>query len=307
MRSRNAWLLALGVVLGVLGISAPLSARAQGIAVLKSPRIEPFAQALAGFIAACDNTITEYDLPGSPSQQKSVIKRMLAANPTLILALGPAAAQVAKAEVQDIPVVFFMVPNPHKFGLEGKNVTGISLDIPTETQFTLYKSLVPALQTLGVIYDPAKTSTLVADASRAARTLGLQLLAAPVTSHKDVPAALRSLLGKIDALWMVPDDTVVTPISFDFLLLTAFEQRLPFLTVSEIFVEAGALASLSPDYAEVGRQACQLAREIERGRAAALQVFPPTKVNLALNLKAASKLGLTLPAEVIRSAAKVYQ
>jgi putative ABC transport system substrate-binding protein len=108
---------------------------------------------------------------------------------------------------------------------------------------------------------------------------------------------------------MVPDDTVVTPESFKFLLITAFENNLPFVTVSDIFVEAGALASLSPDYTDVGRQGCQLATDLESGRLrpAEVMVVPPAKVNLAINLKTASKIGLTLPPEIIQSANKVYR
>jgi putative ABC transport system substrate-binding protein len=283
--------------------------QAQGIAVLKSHDIEPFNQALAGFVAACNNHITEYDLRGNEKRKERIIKDVMAAKPRLVLAIGSLAAQVAKEAVRDIPVVFFMVPNPHKHGLGGENIAGISLDIPIETQFTTYKSLVSTLRTIGVIYDPDKTSAMIREAGAVAEKLGLRLLAAPVASQKAVPAALRGMLGKIDALWMVPDDTVVTPESFKFLLLEAFEHNLPFLAASDIFVEVGAFASLSPDYTDVGRQACQLAREIESGRLSLkkVDVLPPAKINLAINLKTASKIGLMLSPEIIQSASKVYR
>jgi putative ABC transport system substrate-binding protein len=206
-------------------------------------------------------------------------------------------------------MIFVMVSNPPKHGLQGANLAGVSLDIPVQMQLARYKALVPTLKTLGVIYDPTKTGAMVTEARSTVATLGLQLLATPVSTPKEVPAAVRSLLGKIDALWMVPDDTVVTPESFKFLLLTAFENNLPFVTVSDIFVEAGALASLSPDYTDVGRQGCQLATDLESGRLrpAEVMVVPPAKVNLAINLKTASKIGLTLPPDIVQSANKVYR
>jgi putative ABC transport system substrate-binding protein len=307
MRGRQTFLVHLGCTLSVLCLLA--QAQTQGIAVLKSHDIEPFNQAIAGFATACDGQITEYDLPSSKGRQRSIIERIVAARPRLILAIGAMAAQVAKEMVRDIPVVFFMVPNPHKYGLKGKNIAGISLDIPIETQFTMYKSLVPKLKTIGVIYDAEKTGALVTEAKAVAQQLGLHLLASAVRSQKDVPAALRSMLGQIDALWMVPDDTVVTPESFQFLLLTAFENNLPFLAVSDIFVQVGALASLSPDYTDMGRQGCQLVKEIESGqvRLAEINIVPPAKVNLAINLNTASKIGLSLPSEVVQSASKVYR
>ena len=271
------WLFCLRAPLVLLFIFTLTEANAQGIAVIKSHDIEPINQALAGFVAACPDHPTEYNLRGSKKRERDIIRRIIAAKPRLILAIGSLAAQAVKEGVRDIPVIFFMVPNPHKYGLKGENMVGISLDIPIERQFAVYKTLVPTLKTIGVIYDPKKTGAMVTKAGVVAETLGLQLLASPIASQKEVPAALRSMLGKIDVLWMVPDDTAVTSESFKFLLLAAFENNLPFLVVSNIFVEVGALASLSPDYTDVGRQGCRLAREIESGRLrpADVDILPP--------------------------------
>jgi ABC transporter substrate binding protein len=120
-------------------------------------------------------------------------------------------------------------------------------------QFAMDRSLVPTLKVIGVMYDPEKTSALVKEAGEVAERFGLQVLPVPVASQTKVPAALRGLLGKVDAPWLLPDDTVVTQESLTFLLLTAFKQNLPVLTVSEAFVEAGAFAALSPDYCAHGQ------------------------------------------------------
>jgi putative ABC transport system substrate-binding protein len=297
------------MLLGLLWLVPLTRAMAEGIVVLKSHDLEPFNQALAGFAAACPMPITEYDLRGTKKEESGILQRLTATKPRLIVAIGPLAAQIARERLQNIPIIFVMVSNPPKYGLQGNNLAGVSLDIPVQMQLTMAKSLVPTLKTLGVIYDPEKTGAMILEARGVADTLGLQLLASPVSSHKEVPAALRGLLGKMQALWMVPDDTVVTPESFKFLLLAAFEHNLPFVAVSDIFVEAGALASLSPDYTDVGRQGCQLATDIENGRLrpAEVMVVPPAKVNLTINLKTASKIGLTLSPELIHSAHKVYR
>lgn len=309
MQTRRRLLVYLGLSLGLLAVYPATQAKEGDIAVLKSHDIDPFNEALEGFTATCDYRVTEYDLRGSASRTEDVLRRLMATKPRLVLAVGTLAAQAAKEAVHSIPVVFCMVPNPRKYSLKGKNIAGISLDIPVETQFATYKSLVPTLQSIGTIYDPEKTGALVEEARGTAKALGLRFFAVSVSSEKQVPAALRSLLGKIDALWMLPDDTVITPESFKFLLLAAFENNLPFLAISDIFVKVGALAALSPDYTDVGRQACQLARQIESGQISLTQVniVPPAKVNLAINLKAANKIGLTLSPKIIQSASKVYR
>ena len=132
--------------------------------MLKSHDIAPINQALAGFVATCPEHITTYDLGGSTSNSRGIIDRIMASPPRLIVAIGPLAAQVAKAEVRGVPVVFAMVRNPRKSGLEGDNIAGISLDVPIEAQLAMYKALLPTLRVIGVIYDPEKTGTLVKEA-----------------------------------------------------------------------------------------------------------------------------------------------
>ncbi|MEE9149541.1 MAG: ABC transporter substrate binding protein [Candidatus Tectomicrobia bacterium] len=284
----------------------------QRIAVLKSHDLAPFNLAWAGFSVACrqrTRPTDTYDLGGSSSNAKDIIDRIMANNYTLVLAIGPLATQVARAEVRDIPVVFVMAPKPRQESPHGVHMTGISLYVSIETQLTTYTALLPAVRTLGVIYDPDQTGAMVTEAGEAAKKLGLQLMAVPIASHKEVAAALRKMLGKIDALWMLPDTTVVTRQSFKFFALTALKNRLPLLTMSEVFVEAGALAALSSDYLDIGRQSCELAKEITSGRLrpAEVNVIPPEKVNLAINLKVAKKIGLKLPPALVESAHNVFQ
>lgn len=299
----------LGYTLGISTLFSLMQAKGQDIAVIKSHDIAPFNQALEGFAAACDYPTIEYDLGGNTRRKKRILRDIMETKPKFILAIGTLAAKMAKEGIRDIPVVFFMVPNPQKYGLGSGNTTGISLDIPVEQQFNTYRSLLPNLSDIGVIYDPKKTGFLVEEAETVANKLGLTVQAYPVASEKEVPTAMRQLQGKINAFWMLPDETVVTPDSFRFLLLTTFENNIPFLATSDIFVEVGALAALSPDYTDVGRQACQLMQELARGQLslADSHVLPPAKVNLTLNLKTASKIGLTLPSAMIQAASKVYR
>lgn len=299
---------AVALTVALLGVLGTTHAEAQVI-VLKSRDLEQFNRAASGFTAACPGQAAEFTLSPGEGGKRDVVKRMLAARPKYVLAIGISAARLAKEEFPNVPLIFVMVPNPQKYSLTSKNIAGVALEIPVDRQFAVYKSLAPAARTVGVIYDAAKTGSIVAEGRTAAERVGLKLHAVAVSSEKQVPAALREMLGKIDGLWMVPDDTVITPESFKFLSLAAIEHNLPFLAVSDIFVEVGALASLTPDYTDLGRQACQLIGEIEAGRGTPERgyVVPPAKVNLSLNLKTAAKIGLDLTPQIVKSASKVYQ
>lgn len=302
---------ALMWVLVSLFPAIPVSA--QSIVVLKSRELDAFDEVIHTLVTQCANMpanqIVEYNLKGEKQTWEEIVKQAKLDTPKLILAMGPLAAQVAKEAGLKIPVVFCMVSNPYRYGLAGENLVGISMDVPGELQFKLYKSVVPHLKTIGVIYDPEKSEELVAEAALAAEKLGLVLLKVPVTSPKRVPDAMRSLLGKIDALWMVPDDTVLTTQSFRYFLVTSFEKKLPFLAISDIFVKVGALATIAPDPDELGRQICRLISQIQNGQLdlKKVNILSPVETQLVINVKTAEKIGLVLSPEILQSASKLYQ
>ena len=293
--------------LAVLTTAAP----AADVLVVKSQNSEPYNQAIAGFRGACgDDKITEVNLNGSNSRTREFTERLAEEKPRIILAVGLLAAQVAKAESTTVPIVFLMVSNPGRHGLQGGNIAGVALDISVTNQFARYSALIPTMKTLGVIYDPTKTGALVEEAKTAATNAGLDLVAVPVDSQRKVRDALKTLLEKkIDALWMVPDETAITPDSFKYLARETSRNKVAFLAASEIFVEVGALAALTPDYKDMGRQSCLLAKAIESGsqKPAEIGTAPPALVNLILNLKTAEKIGLTVPQSVKDSASKRYE
>jgi putative ABC transport system substrate-binding protein len=290
--------------------ATPLCANAAGdIAVIRSHDLEPYNQAFAGFSESCSSHVNQYTLGGNQASQQRMAQEIAETKPRLILAIGLMAAKLAKENLKDIPTLYIMVSNPKKYGLVGNNIAGITLNIPVDVQFKAYKALVPGLKSIGVIYDTNNSGDLIRDATAVSKTLGVQLVAVSVSSQKEVPEALRSMLGKVDAVWMVPDETVVTTDSFKYFLGTTLENGVPFFAASDIFVETGALAALTPDYTDVGRQGCQLATGLADGQITLAETGarPPRKINLSLNLKTARKIGLAIPKSVIESAKLVYQ
>lgn len=284
---------------------------AESIALIKSYDFAPYDAAISGFMNACSNDITEYNLDGEADGNARLVQEIKTGKPDLIVAIGVLAAQFARQELAEFAVLYVMVPKLQTEGLTGDNIGGISLDIPIEQQLNVYRSMVKDLNAIGVIFDPQRSGHFIEEARKAAELQDLVLLTREVTSRKQVPAALRELLREeqIDALWMIPDETVVTPESFKFLLISSIENDLPFLAASDIFVKVGALASLTPDYTDLGRQSCELANALTTGEVslAGLDAVAPAKVNLAINLKTANQIGLSIPEEVIESADVVYR
>ncbi len=299
----------LVTVCGLLGPAFSAQARAYEIAILKSADIAAYNEAVNGFKAGMPNstTFSEYDLQGDVGKGRKIAKKLRASDVSLVLAVGLKAALAAKLEILDIPVVFCMVLNPDKYDLKAPNLTGVMLEVPIERQLSTIRAILPRAKPVGVLYDPEKTGPLVEEARRLAVKFGLEMVERQVRSEKDVPTALRELLLKVDALWLIPDSTVLTEDSFRFLLGTALDHNIPVFGFSEEFVRSGAMASLSVSYRDVGKQTGGLASKILTDRTSfPSNPIPPEKIRMALNLKTAKFLGITIPPYVVSSADEKY-
>ena len=118
---------ALAVLLWMLSSTSPASAT--DIIILKSSDIAAYNQAINGFKAAIPNGInlSEYDLQGDLEKGRKLARKIRASDPALVFAVGLKAAKAAQLEIVDIPVVYAMVLDPAKYGLNTHNMTGMLL------------------------------------------------------------------------------------------------------------------------------------------------------------------------------------
>ena len=280
----------------------------QEVIAIKSQDLPLYQLALDGFKKIYSGKLEEFTLRGDPNPLERIGEAIQSRSPYLILSIGLLATQVAKANFQQTPILFCMLFDPERFSLSGPNMTGITLEPSPAELFPRTKAVLPAVKRIGVLYDPEKSGKLIDEATKDAEALGISLVAAPVSSDKALPNAMRTLLGKIDLLWMVPDSTVVTPQSLDFLFLFSFENNIPILGFSEDLVRRGAVLAFSPDYTAIGEQAGRLALKILGGEdPGRLPLRPAEHVRLSINLKTAAKLGIKLSPSALRSADKVYE
>jgi putative ABC transport system substrate-binding protein len=284
------------------------------IAVIKAREAEPYDVALKslrrilkekGIDARIEEFFVGDELPGRDDRLAEIRRR----NPNLIVTMGSAATERVARVVKDTPVLFCMALNPlasgfiRSMGGSGNNLAGASLDVPPQVQFEAIRSLVPNLKKIGVIYNPQQTETVVQQARRSAREMGLELLAVPISSGEKVPEALRTLEKSVDALWSVADSTTFTSASMEFIFLQTLRNKIPFMGLSPAFVKAGALMALAIDYQDVGTQCGGLATRILSGEnPGSLPITTPQKVVLHVNLKTAETIDLKIPAERLKGA-----
>ena len=279
------------------------AAGSQDVMVVQSLRVKPYDDALLGFKSVFPGRIKKLLLPEADGAD--AVRAARETRPDLILAIG-AEALAKVRRIKDIPIVYLMVLNPHTL-LQGEdNITGVSMSIPPEMQFAAMQKVIPHIRRVGLLYDPGKTGFLVKKAQLAARGAGIELVAREVHRTKDVPELINSMKDTVQAFWMIPDTTVVTPETVNFLLLFSLENRIPILAFSDKYVEAGALMSLDINAFNLGKQAGEAARKILAGtHVREIPRIDAKNVVLSINTKTAKKLGIAVSDEVMARARKV--
>ena len=280
--------------------------------VINSADVEAYKEALQGFKKMLRHQIVaEYDMEGNLETGKKIfsdIKTKI--KPDLILAIGPWAFQVTAAQATNIPVVYAMVLNPSSLLPAGvKNVTGASMNVPVETTIRLFKQLGSQIRRVGVLFNRAKTGYLVRRAMQVGREQGLEIIDREIRSPKEAIQALDGLQDEIHALWILPDEIVLTPEVVQYMVLFSYRKKVPLIGLSERQAQMGALLSLSFASSEdIGRQAAELANSILEGQPPDRLPFTMARqVKLTVNLKAAEKLGIEIPKSLLGTANSIIQ
>lgn len=279
------------------------------IAIVKSAALPYYDYAIVGFKAGLPSMtkVKEYNLDGHLTRGRKIGKSLRASPPDLILAVGLKAAIAAKLEIFDTPVVFCMVLNPETHGLPTSNMTGIAVRASPEDQLAALRSVMPNRPRVGVLYDEEQTGAFVRDALTAATHQGLQLVSVAVRHQEDIPRAISRLLTKIDVLWLIQDQVVVSESAIPFFLESSLNAKVPMFTFSSTLVQQGAVGALVLDPWAVGRQAARLslARLRDAGTSAGI-IEAPEHSQWALNVRSAEYFDLRLSPELIRLAGHVF-
>jgi len=278
---------------------------AQKIAVIKSTDIQPYNDAFRGFRDNCRADYVEIvlDKPGA----RNILSRLNAEKPDLVLTIGLQAFNAVR-DYHEVPIVYTMLSNIHALDIAGRNITGVSMNISAQKQLSALLSAAPDVKRVGVVYDPSKTGQLFKEATEAARTLGVTIVSREVSRHSQAPDAVKSLVDKVDAFWMLPDTTVFTAETIEYLLLSSFQNQTPVLTFSGKYLEMGAFISLGIDAYDIGAQACELAsRALERKDVTGIAPESPRKAIIEVNEKVRQKLRPAVEGQATRERVSVGQ
>jgi putative ABC transport system substrate-binding protein len=314
------------LILGIL--AAPLASEAQQpgrpyrIGILHEsfvpniPQVEGLKAGLKamGLEEGRDVTFDIRFTRGDPAALPDAAATLAKAGVDLIFAALEEATQAAKAATQTIPIVFVSVGDPVAAGIvtsvahPGGNVTGVS-GLYTELvpkRMEILKALVPTLRRVWAVYHADDRSSIAAarKAQEVAPLLKLELLARPVRTPEEFVSALKGLRPG-DGLLPPPALAMNIP---GLILDLERGARVPAVFFNTFWVQAGALVSYGSDLYAEGVQAARLVAKILKGaRPQDLPVEGVNRVELAINLKAAKNLGITIPREILARADRVIE
>ncbi len=227
----------------------------------------------------------------------------------LICAVATPAAQVVANATQDIPIVATAVTDYEAAKLiksnakPETNVTGTSDMNLVEAQLDLIIKLVPSVKTVGVIYNSSEINSQVqVDLLKGfAKDRKVEIKEATVNNVNDIQQAARSLIGKVEAIY-VPTDNVLAS-AMPALAMVTEEAKLPVVSGWD---DANGIATIAIDYYKLGVQTGEMAADILSGKAkpADMPIQTQNEFTVIVNGANAKKIGLTIPKEILDKVAK---
>ena len=224
-----------------------------------------------------------------------------AATPTIPIVVGPA-VETTLAELAG------------NFARPTGNVTGITLQVRGQDEkcIELLHTVMPALTRVAVIINPlnAGFNDLVDALQETFRSRGLTLVRVDARGADEIDAAFAKIAEERVAAIHVPDDASVTAHgpSRHRLIELALARRLPVASTHLRFAAEGSLITFSTDIPALARRAATYVDKILKGATPAeLPVERPTMFKLAVNLKTAKALGISLPSEILLRADEVIE
>ena len=316
-------------LLGGAAVVWPLAARAQQAGVplvgllvstqIDDRQIAAIRQGLkdAGYIEGRNVAIKYRSGDGRFDRLPAMAGELAADAPAAIIALAPAAALAAKAATATIPIVFSIGGDAVKLGLvsslnrPGGNVTGVTFFVNTlgAKRLELLRELVPSAAHIGFLVNPANptSESQVADVRAAARERRVDLLVVNAGSEREIDAGFASFVQqRVNAIVIGADSLFLS--RRDQVVGLAARHALPAIYNLREYVDNGGLITYGASITDAFRLAGGYAGRILKGeKPPDLPVQQTVKFELAVNLKTAKALGLTVPDKLLVAADEVIE
>jgi putative tryptophan/tyrosine transport system substrate-binding protein len=324
--------LALVPIFALSLLAAPLAAEAQppgkvyrigyldnGNPTQSAATLDAFRQGLREFgWVEGQNVAIEYRwADGNLDRLPTLASDLVRAPIDVILVAGPAGVRAARQATRTAPIVAAIMGDPVVYGFAaslarpGGSVTGSAVqfeDLVTK-QLQILKETLPKLARVAILahHTSLVNPNIFKAAEAAARTLGLKERVFEIRDVPDLDGAFRTAKAEhADAVHVLPSPAFSRQRAR--LAELAVKHHLPGIYEDKGYVDAGGLMSYGPNFPDLYRRAASYVDRILKGaKPGDLPIEQPTKFELAINLKAAKALGLTIPQSLLLRADQVIE
>jgi len=283
------------------------------------PRLSAFIQALAD-LGWTDSRNVRMDLrwAGDINRIRALAQELVGLQPDIILTHGTPATVAVQRETRTIPIVFVNLVDPVASGIVARldrpsgNITGFAnLEASLGGKWLeLLSEIAPGLKRFAIMFNPdtALVSTYMPVFETAARSLKVVPITAPVHSDVEIETTIIALGREPGGGLVVMPSPFMTAHRAQ-IILAAARNNIPAVYGFSYYARDGGLLSYGPDAErDTSRRAAAYVDRILRGeKPGDLPVQFPTKFEMAVNLKTAKTLGLTVPQSILLRADEVIE
>jgi putative ABC transport system substrate-binding protein len=283
------------------------------------PLLPAFTQALAG-LGWTDGRNVRMDLRwgrGDINRIRALAQELVGLHPDIILANSTPTTIALQRETRTIPIVFVEVADPVASGIVAQldrpsgNVTGFAAWEASlgGKWLELLWEIAPGLKRAAFMFNPdtAPASTVMPSLETAARSLRVVPIPTPVHNDVEIETAIIAL-GREPGGGLVHIPDVFTIPHRGSIISAAARNNVPAVYRYSFFARDGGLLSYGPDPADNYRRAATYVDRILRGaKPGDLPVQFPAKYEMAVNLKTAKALGITVPQSILLRADEVIE
>ena len=245
------------------------------------------------------------------------VAELVALGPDVIVVSGSTYLETLLKSSRAIPVVFVLVPDPVGSGY----VESLSRPGGNATGFVMFEYGLAAkwLELLKQVAPDVKRAAILRDASislgigqfaviqSVAPSLGVDVVPINLRDTTEIEHAVAAFARSGNG-GLISTSSAFAAVHRDLIITLAAQHKLPAVYIARLYVASGGLISYGPNFVDQHRQATSYVDRILRGeRPADLPVQAPTKYELAVNLKTAKALGISVPQTILARADEVIE